>query len=292
MADDKEDFVAVEVEIEAGDKEDSSSESTASASTTTEAPAEKDDVENQSETVRKRIDKLTYRLREAERREQAALEYAKGLKTEVDTVRQRSELLDQTLVSEFDQRLKVQDSYAKDKLKQAIDMNDVDGQIEAQRMLASLAVENERLRVQKTRREELRQNPPAPTPAYAPPAPSVQPDPKAQAWADRNEWFGADEVMTLAAFNFHKKLVENEGYDPSGEDYYRELDRRIQTEFPHKFKAAAPRKAAPSPVASARGTSSAPSRRQISLSPSQVAIAKRLGVSLEEYARQTQKLSG
>jgi hypothetical protein len=292
MADDKEDFVEVEVEIEAGEKDEPSSGDKASAGKSAEASSEKDDVETQSETVRKRIDKLTYRLREAERREQAALEYAKGLKTEVDTVRQRSDLLDQTLVSEFDQRLQVQDSYAKDKLKQAIDMNDVDGQIEAQRMLASLAVENERLRVQKTRREQARQNPPAQTPAYVPPAPSVQPDPKAQAWADRNEWFGTDEVMTLTAFNFHKKLVENEGYDPSGEDYYRELDRRIQTEFPHKFKAAAPRKAAPSPVASARGTSSSPSRRQISLSPSQVAIAKRLGVSLEEYARQTQKLSG
>jgi hypothetical protein len=292
MADDKDDFVAVEVEIEAEEKEGSSSESTSSSDKTTEARAEKDDLENQSETVRKRIDKLTYRLRESERREQAALEYAKGLKTEVDSVRQRSDILDQTLVSEFDQRLKVQDSYAKDKLKQAIDMNDVDGQIEAQHMLASLAVENERLRVQKTRREEIRQNPPAPTPTYMPPAPSAQPDPKAQAWADRNEWFGADEVMTLAAFSFHKKLVENEGYDPTGEDYYRELDRRIHTEFPHKFKASAPRKVASSPVASARGTSSSPSRKQIILSPSQVTIAKRLGVSLEEYAKQTQKLSG
>ena len=210
----------------------------------------------------------------------------------MDTVRQRSEILDQTLVSEFDQRLRVQDSYARDKLKQAIDMNDVDGQIEAQHMLASLAVENERLRVQKTRREQIRQNPPAQVPDYAPPAPAVRPDRKAQDWADRNEWFGADEVMTLAAFNFHKNLVEHEGFDPSGEDYYRELDRRIRTEFPHKFKAAAPRKVASSPVASARGVSSSPSRRQISLSPSQVAIAKRLGVSLEEYAKQTQKLSG
>tara|TARA_R110000868_G_scaffold58911_3_gene181207 strand:+ start:1118 stop:1996 length:879 start_codon:yes stop_codon:yes gene_type:complete len=292
MADEKEDFIEVEVEVEASDKDEPSPKAEKSESKAAAEPQEKDDVENQSETVRRRIDKLTYRLREAERREQAALEYAKGLKTEVETVRHKSDILDQTLVSEFDHRLKVQNSYAKDKLKQAIDMNDVDGQIEAQRMMASLAVEDERLRVQKVRREQEQRNPPRRAPEYVPPQPQVQADPKAQAWADKNEWFGADEVMTLAAFNFHKKLVEVDGYDPTGDDYYRELDRRMRTEFPHKMKPAQAKRPAQSPVGSARGTSTSPNRRQISLSPSQVAIAKRLGVSLEEYARQTQKLSG
>jgi len=254
------------------------------------AEPEKDDLEQQSESVRKRIDKLTYRLREAERREQAALDFAKSLKQEVDTYKVRAQDLDKNLVQEFDNRLKVQEALAKDKLKSAIDMNDVEAQIEAQRMLASLAVENERLRVQKLRQEQEAAAPPRPEPTYAPPQPESRPDPKAQAWADRNQWFGADEVMTLAAFNFHKKLVEGEGFDPTSDEYYGELDRRIRAEFPHKFQQ--PKPQASSPVASARPAARPDSKKQIRLTPSQVAIANRLGVSLESYARQIQKLQG
>lgn len=257
----------------------------------TKAEVEKDDLEQQSESVRKRIDKLTYRLREAERREQAALEFAKSLKNEVETYKTRAESLDKNLVQEFDSRLKVQETLAKDKLKSAIDMNDVDGQIEAQRMLANLAIENERLRVQKMRREQ-EAAAPRPEPVYNPPVQQeVRPDPKAQAWADRNDWFGADEVMTLAAFNFHKKLVEVEGYDPTSDDYYGELDRRIRSEFPHKFQANKTQVMSQT-VASARPASRSESKKQIRLTPSQVAIANRLGVSLESYARQIQKLQG
>lgn len=256
------------------------------------AEGEKDELEQQSESVRKRIDKLTYRLREAERREQAALEFAKSLKQEVETYKTRADSLDKNLVQEFDSRLKVQEALAKDKLKAAIDMNDVDAQIEAQRMLANLAVENERLRVQKIRREQQEAAPPPrQEPVYTPPQQETRPDPKAQAWADRNEWFGADEVMTLAAFNFHKKLVEVEGYDPTSDDYYGELDRRIRSEFPHKFQA----NKAPvmsQTVASARPSTRSESKKQVRLTPSQVAIANRLGVSLESYARQIQKLQG
>jgi hypothetical protein len=251
---------------------------------------EKDDLDQQSESVRKRIDKLTYRLREAERREQAALDFAKSLKQEVDTYKTKADTLDKNLVQEFDNRLKVQETLAKDKLKSAIDMNDVEAQIEAQRMIASLAIENERLRVQKLRQEQEAAAPPRPEPAYTPPQPETRPDPKAQAWADRNQWFGADEVMTLAAFNFHKKLVEVEGFDPTSDDYYGELDRRIRSEFPHKFQQAKPQ--AQSPVASARPAARSDGKKQVRLTPSQVAIANRLGVSLESYARQIQKLQG
>lgn len=254
-----------------------------------EKPAAKDDLEEQSESVRKRIDKLTYRLREAERREQAALDYARGLKGEMDTHRNRAEVLDKTLVQEFDTRLKVQEALAKDKLKQSIDMNDVDGQIEAQRMLANLAVETERLRTQKIRREQVEAQPRQPEPQYVPPAPEVQPDPRAEAWAEKNKWFGTDEIMTQAAFHFHKKLVEVEGYDPTSNEYYAEIDRRIRTEFPHKFQGS---RSAPSPVASARAVPRADNKRQVKLTPTQVSIAKRLGVSLEEYARHAQKLNG
>lgn len=295
MAEEKDDAVEVVVE-------ESSPEPAEKPAVETQAKSEsdppkddapKDDLEQQSESVRKRIDKLTFKLREAERREQAALEYAKSLKQEADTYRVKADTLDKTLVQEFDNRLKVQETLAKDKLKAAIDLNDVDGQIEAQRMLANLAVENERLRGQKFRQQQEAAAPPPPPPAYVPPAPQPRPDPKAQAWADRNQWFGTDEVMTLAAFNFHKKLVEVEGFDPTSDDYYGELDRRIRSEFPHKFQPARPAAApAAAPVASARPATRTEGKKQIRLTPSQVAIANRLGVSLESYARQIQKLQG
>jgi len=273
-------------------KDESTVEAKASEKTGGEKPdTEKDDLEQQSESVRKRIDKLTYRLREAERREQAAIEFAQSLKGEVDTYRSKAETLDKNLVQEFDNRLKVQETLTKDKLKTAIDMNDVDAQIEAQRMLANLAVENERLRVQKYRQEQEAATP-RQEPVYAPPPPQqeVRPDPKAQSWADRNQWFGNDEVMTLAAFNFHKKLVEMEGFDPTSDDYYGELDRRIRNEFPHKFQQ--PKPQTQTTVASARPSSRSESKKQVRLTPSQVSIANRLGVSLESYARQIQKLQG
>lgn len=257
----------------------------------TKSEAEKDELEQQSESVRKRIDKLTYRLREAERREQAAIEFARSLKSDVDTYKAKAETLDKNLVQEFDSRVKVQEALAKDKLKSAIDMNDVDGQIEAQRMLANLAIENERLRVQKLRQEQEAAAPPRQEQAYSPPPQQeVRPDPKAQSWADRNQWFGSDEVMTLAAFNFHKKLVEVEGFDPTSDDYYGELDRRIRAEFPHKFQQ--PKPQTQTTVASARPSSRTEGKKQVRLTPSQVAIANRLGVSLESYARQIQKLQG
>lgn len=254
-------------------------------------PSEKkDELEQHSESVKRRIDKLTYRLREAERREQAALEFAKSLKNEVDTYKVRTETLDKSLVNELDNRLKVQEQLAKDKLKAAIDMNDVDGQIEAQRMLAKLVVDSERLQAHQVtqRQRQAAPPPPPPQPTYNPPPP--EPDRKAQSWAQRNQWFGSDEVMTLAAFSVHKKLVESEGFDPTSDDYYSELDRRMRSEFPHKFQPA--RNTTAPAVASARPSSNANGKKQIRLTPSQVSIANRLGVSLESYARQLQKSQG
>jgi hypothetical protein len=275
---------SVEVEIDIPEEQEK-----AAAPEKKEAEAApKNEMEEQSESVKKRIDKLTYRLREAERREQAALDYAKGIKNEMDNHRNRADVLDKTLVQEFDTRLKVQETLAKDKLKASIDMNDVDGQIEAQRMLANLAVETERLRVQKVRRQQEEAAPKVETRAYAPPQPEARPDPRAQDWAEKNPWFGNDEAMTTVAFHIHKKLVESEGYDPTSDEYYGEIDRRIRNEFPHKFQAAR----SSSPVASARPGARTEGRKQVKLTPTQVAIAKRLGVSLEEYARHAQKLNG
>jgi hypothetical protein len=276
---------SVEVEIDISEEKDKPS---AQVVEKKEEISSKGDMEDQSESVKRRIDKLTYRLREAERREQAAIDYAKGIKNEMDSHRSRADVLDKTLVQEFDNRLKIQETLAKDKLKNSIDMNDVDGQIEAQRMMANLAVENERLRVQKVRRQQEDAQPRSEVPDFMPPQPEARPDPKAQDWADKNPWFGNDEAMTTVAFHIHKKLVESEGYDPTSNDYYGEIDRRMRSEFPHKFQGSR----SSSPVASARPGARPDSRRQVKLTPTQVSIAKRLGVSLEEYARHAQKITG
>lgn len=287
MAEEKDDD-HIEVEIEDTEGSEVKAEISVTPAEKQEA-SPKEDVEAQSESVKRRIDKLTYRLREAERREQAALDYARGLRGEVDTHKSRAEILDKTLVQEFDNRLRAQEVLAKEKLKQSIDMNDVDGQINAQHMLANLAVENDRLRSQKMRRQHEESRPQVVEPQYSPPAPENRPDPKAEDWAERNSWFGTDEIMTQAAMHLHRKLVESEGYDPRSDDYYVELDKRVKNEFPHKFQQG---RQVSSPVASARGNQRTDGKRQVKLTPSEVSIAKRLGVSLEEYARHAQKLKG
>lgn len=256
-----------------------------------------DELENYSESVKKRIAKLTGRLREAERREQAAIEYAKALKVQAEQTSTRAASLETDHLREYGERLKAQEMVLKESLKAAIDRGDVDRQIEGQKALAALAMEQQRF-AYLTQQQSARQNA-APEPVAQPvqqPQQQVvqaaQPDPKAEAWASRNEWFGKDEAMTVTAFSIHKKLVEAEGFDPTSDTYYRELDKRIRQEFPHKFQQerAQPR---PNTVAPAVRTvqQGNKSTTQVKLTPSQVAIAKKLGVSLEAYARQVAKLN-
>ena len=270
---------ASEVEVEVVVKEETAS-----------AKADRD-LEEHSESVRKRIDKLTYKVREAERREQAALEFAKGLKGQLDTYQDRANRLDRSLVQEFDTRLKTQDKMVRDELRRAIDEGNIDAQVEAQSSLAALAVESDRLRQTRARRDyeekqraenELvaRSTPPP----RAPQAP--RPDPKARSWAERNEWFGNDRAMTATAYAIHADLIEAEGYDPSSDEYYRELDSRIRVEFPSKFKAVAQNGRPQPTVGSARSTVKS-SGNKVKLTESQIKVAKSLGVSLEEYARHT-----
>lgn len=244
------------------------------------------DLQDHSESVRKRIDKLTYRLREAERREQAALEFAKGLKGQLETYQERTNVLDRTLVNEFDHRLKTQDKMIREELRRAIDEGNVDAQIAAQTALANLAVENDKLRQSKLRREhEDRQRAAVQAePQRHVEQPAPRPDPKAQSWAERNEWFGNDKAMTATAYAIHADLVEVEGFDPTSDDYYQELDSRIRNEFPHKFKASQGNNRPQTAVASARTTVKSSSNK-MKLTESQIRVAKSLGVSLEEYAR-------
>ena len=179
----------------------------------------------------------------------------------------------------------------REKLKKAIEEGDVNGQADAQSILARASLDAERAKIQKEQleaqaakfKEQKEETAPPVVEQQAPPPP----DPKAQQWAEKNEWFGQDEVMTYAAFGIHRKLVEEEGFDPQSDEYYNEVDSRIRTEFPHKFNSAR-KNGGSTRVASADTSASRTNksgRRTVKLSPSQIAIAKKLGVPLEEYAK-------
>jgi Ni,Fe-hydrogenase I large subunit len=247
-----------------------------------------EDLEGYSDKVKKRIEKLTYKMREAERREKAATEYAQSVQKQNEELAKRSSQIDESYISEYDQRVTSQEDGLKKKLSDAINLGDVDAQIEAQKSIAKLAIESERLNVAKYQLEQRKAAPPQPQP-QAQPQPTNQPDPKARSWAERNSWFGENEPMTLTAFSIHKSLVENEYFDPSSDEYYQELDKRIREEFPHKFQQDN-RSSARAPVAGATRSSGKPSNKKIKLSPSQVAIADKLGVSYEQYAKQLARL--
>lgn len=250
--------------------------------------------EDYSASVQKRIDRLTKKMREAERQREEALRYAQNVQTEAEQIRQRMKSLDQGYMNEYGGRLTLEQQQAESELKRAVEMGDADATVAAQRKLTSLALSAQQFEVarqQQIARQQqeqayamqMAQNPQA----YAAPQqqPAVQrPDPKAEDWAERNTWFGQDEAMTFAAFGIHKKLVESEGFDPQSDEYYSELDKRIRREFPSKFSGSSNSRRPAQTVAGVSRTTSA-GRKRVKLSPSQVAIARKLGVPLEEYAK-------
>ena len=286
----KEELEVVEVDeeqVEAAveQPEDVSRETSEDASV--EQEAKPDELEQYSESVQRRISKLTNRFREEERQRQAAIEYAEAVKKQNDELRARIDKLDQSYVGEFGNRVEADAVAAKEAYKKAYDEGDADGMFEAQQRISRIALEQARYEEAKRRNEQRQEQPaPSPEPAAPPQEQPQQPDPKAEAWASKNEWFGNDQTMTYAAFGIHRQLIEDEGFDPSSDEYYSELDKRVRTEFPHKF-AEAKRDTGPR-VASAGSTaskSSSKGRRTVKLTPSQIAIAKRLNVPLEEYAK-------
>jgi hypothetical protein len=258
-----------------------------------EVPAEaeaksEDELEQYSESVQRRISKLTNRFREEERQRQAAIDYAEAVKKQNEELRARIDKLDQSYVGEFGNRVEADAAAAKEAYRKAYEGGDADGMFEAQQRISRIALEQARYEEAKRRNEQRREQPaPSPEPAAPPQEQPAQPDPKAEAWAQKNEWFGNDQTMTYAAFGIHRQLIEEEGFDPSSDEYYSELDKRVRTEFPHKF-AETKRDSGPR-VASAGSTASKSSspkgRRTVKLTPSQIAIAKRLNVPLEEYAK-------
>ena len=251
--------------------------------------ASDDQFEKAESNTQKRIDRLTKKMREAERREEEALRYAQNVKTEADQLKNRMSALDNSYVNEYSNRVTTQMGTAEQELARAIEVGDTNGVVEAQRKMTSLAIENDRAQQAKIQQERYAQQVQAQNQAQVQqPMPQQQPrrpDPKAEDWAARNEWFGSDEAMTYAAFGVHKKLVENEGFDPQSEDYYSELDKRMQEEFPHKLKNGGSRRPAQTVASVSRTSSGRSSGKKVRLTPSQVAIAKKLGVPLEEYAK-------
>jgi len=250
--------------------------------------AEKDELEEYSEGVKKRIAKLTRKMREAERQREEALAYAQSVQREKNQIESRLQKTDKVYVSEFENRVKSNLANAKMALKTAIDARDVEAQVSAQEQIAELTMEAARLRSLKASQEELpKQKEVTITPQQNVQAP--QTDPKAEEWAAKNSWFGNDSAMTYTAFDMHKKLVEEEGFDPRSDEYYAEIDKRIRLEFPHKFATkdtVTTERAKPAQVvASANRPSQSGRKKTVKLTPSQVAIAKRLGVPLEEYAK-------
>ena len=250
--------------------------------------SEDDNFDKAENATQKRIDRLTKKMREAERQREEALKYAQGVQAEAQQLKQRMDALDTNYVNEYSSRVETQMATAEQELARSIEMGDTNGVIEAQRKITRLAIENDRAQQAKVQQERYAQQIKAQQEARVnQPMPQQQPrrpDPKAERWAHRNEWFGSDEAMTYAAFGIHKKLVEDEGFDPQSDEYYTELDRRIANEFPHKLNGGSKRPA--QTVASvSRNTSGRSSGKKVRLTPSQVAIAKKLGVPLEEYAK-------
>lgn len=248
-----------------------------------------------SENVQKRIAKLTAKMREAERREQAAVEYAKSVYAQSQELQKRLEVTDTSRLNEAKTRMETQAATLKSIIRRAREEGDIDTETEAHERLLQLTMESQQVsqhlssRAQQEEQQAAQQQ-------YAPqrqvqqPAPQrKQPSPKAEQWAEQNPWFGQDRTLTYAAWGIHASMVEEEGFDPESDEYYTELDNRLRGEFPNKFKSAEPvtrqRQNVPAVAPASRSSGVNSARKTVKLSPSQVAIAKKLGVPLEEYAK-------
>ena len=247
------------------------------------------EVEDQATSVQKRIDKLTRKMREAERQREEAIRFAQHVQEENQKIKQNAYQLDKGYVNESTNRIESQIEAVKEKLKAAVSAGDVDSQIQANELLARLAAENERYKVRQKQLADEEESYNAQSQQAQPTPPQQQeqvtPDPKAQKWLAKNTWFAESTAMRETALSIHSELVQ-EGFDVSSDEYYSEIDKRIREEFPHKFEDT--KQIAQKPVqtvASANRTASNNGRKKVRLSPSQVAIAKKLGVPISEYAK-------
>ena len=263
--------------------------------TTEEKPEEEkkndEKLEDYSKGVQSRIAKLTRKMREAERREQAAVEYAQAVEKKRLIDQERFQRVDSDFTKKFEENVKVGMDSAQKELAMAIEAGDATAQVEANKRIAALAFENAKLE-QRKQEQPVQQPDSGRLPAQPRTEDLPAPDPQAEAWAARNTWFGTDKPMTYTAFEIHKDLVA-EGYDPQSSDYYAEVDKRIKVDFPHKF-GNNEQKQTTKPVQSVASANRSvkQGRKTVRLTSSQVAIAKKLGVPLEEYAKQIKLTEG
>ena len=248
----------------------------------------KDELEEYSESVQRRIAKLTKKMREAERQREEALHYAQSVKAEKEALTKKFSTLENVSLKDREAKIASALEAAKSKLLVAREANDVSAEIEVQKEIARLGYEDGRLQELKSASENLaKEEPKRIADVRVPERQQTTADPKAEAWASKNKWFGTDKAMTYTAFDIHKTLIDEEGYDAQSEEYYAEIDKRIRLEFPHKFaNNATTESTKPVQTVASAKRSTKPGRKTVRLTPSQVAIAKKLGVPLEEYAKQ------
>ena len=277
----EEEQVYIETESES-ESESSSGETTPEAETKVQSSNGDDELDSYSKGVQSRIKKLTEKYRKEERDKSEAVRLSQELINENKQLKTRMQALDTGYLSEFGTRLQAQTEEIKRIYKEAYENGDTDKMVEAQQALAQVTNEQARYNTAKTRQEQQAKTQVAaeeqPQQQQGPPQTQVQrpkPDPQAERWAEKNKWFGEDRVMTAAAFAIHSQLTNEEGFDSESSEYYSEVDKRIRSEFPHKFQ----------PAKRSGGGSTKPGRRTVKLTHSQVAIAKKLGVPLEEYAK-------
>ena len=260
-----------------------------------EEPKQEDDkLEEYSKGVQARIAKLTRKMREAERQRDAATEYAKSVEEKRKALETRFEKTDADYIKKFETSISTGLEAAQKELAAAITAGDAEAQVAANKRIATLAFENAKLEQSKSARETEVSKP---ADVVAPQQPRTQmpepSDPKAESWAAKNSWFGQDRAMTYTAFEIHKDLVDKEGFDPNSDEYYAEVDKRIRVDFPHKFaKTETKQTAEPVQTVASAKRSVKPGRKTVKLTSSQVAIAKKLGVPLEEYAKQLKNTGG
>jgi|TARA_R110000824_G_scaffold42011_3_gene124322 hypothetical protein len=255
--------------------------------TTAQQESKKDELDQISDSVQKRIDKLTYKMREAERQRDEAVNYAQSMTQNNTTLKEKLKNSDSSLFKEYDNRVQSDIDKSKILLKEAQDAGDANAVADATEKLSRASAEAENLRRLSAQQQirEQKQAQEVPVESYQPTLQPEQPqvDPKAEAWAKKNSWFGDDQAMTFAAFGIHKELVER-GVDPTSDQYYEMVDEEMRSNFPQKFSQ---EQSAPvqQVAASSRGASGKKNARKVRLTPSQVAIAKKLNVPLEEYAK-------
>jgi hypothetical protein len=259
-----------------------------------ETEDKKKELEDYSEGVQKRIAKLTKKWREAERQKDAALDYAKSVKQEQESLKTKLSTIEPNYVNAMEGRVVSGLQAAQSQLAKAREAGDIAAEVEAQKMIARLGVEEARVANLKKQSAAKPAQDTSPTLDQAMAQTQPQTDPKAEAWAEKNPWFGTDSAMTYTAFDLHKKLVDEEGFDAQSDEYYSEIDKRMRLDFPHKFGTtdSTVTTKPTQTVASAKRSVNNRSQKTVRLTPSQVSIAKKLGVPLEEYAKQLKITKG